>query len=513
MKKKLLLFIGGLFTLSAFWYTSCMLEYGYGAMENLNGNCVCMSGYTWWTDFLWKDKCISVETYCTDKYGYGATYDYLKDSCKCRLWYVFSDSIYWGQQCVIGSTVCYNKYWYGSEYNSLDSTCGCSTWYMWGTDILWSETCVYWATECRQKYGQYAEFNSYDKSCECKSGYIFDDTTKQCREKSNSAYFLLEEYDDDDNKAIVYSSYTSKRYLLELRYTMSLYRAEDFIWKNIVINMGTDFSVDRWDKFVLNNETRTTDIAVDITSVESIDDSYTLKSCEDIYGENVEEAYNNKCVCGEWYKWNNSKDACIDDSWDSEVVYENPVSDSIYWNGFPWSSASYNLLLFQRSGAIIANMWLINLHENLSDYEVLTPILRQELIGIVLKLKWIKLPDDYICRNLFKDVSSSKPNNWVCRVAEIARDNGIISSSNSNFNPQKNVSISEALSMVLNARGLQYEWFYSEGNKFYPNTQEWQKSVLAYAKYYRMIDSTYIDPNMPAKRGNIFFDIIVAPPN
>gem|GEM_PF-2433278 len=37
------------------------------------------------------------------------------------------------------------------------------------------------------------------------------------------------EYDDSDNKAIVYSTYTKTTYLLELRFAISLYQAEDFI--------------------------------------------------------------------------------------------------------------------------------------------------------------------------------------------------------------------------------------------------------------------------------------------
>ncbi|MFA5916964.1 MAG: hypothetical protein WC850_01865 [Candidatus Gracilibacteria bacterium] len=148
-----------------------------------------------------------------------------------------------------------------------------------------------------------------EKTCGYKEGYIFKDG--KCVEKANSTYFYLSEFNEDKNKVIVISYYDKKNYLLNLKYTSSLYKVENFIGKSIVINMGTDFSIDKYDKFILNNQDTTTDIVIDILSVEKVDNDYTLKTCENVYGSNSIELLNGKCGCKTGYIWNTSKTECV----------------------------------------------------------------------------------------------------------------------------------------------------------------------------------------------------------
>ncbi len=104
---------------------------------------------------------------------------------------------------------------------------------------------------------------------------------------------------------------------------------KDFIWKSIVINMWTDFNIDRNDKFILNNQTKVTDITADILSAEEVSSNFTLKNCKEIYWSNVEETGDDKCTCKTGYKWNENKTAC-------EVVEVlNTCIDAINW--YKWT--------------------------------------------------------------------------------------------------------------------------------------------------------------------------------
>lgn len=82
----------------------------------------------------------------------------------------------------------------------------------------------------------------------------------------------------------------------------------------------------------------------------------------------------------------------------------------------------------------------------LDDY-----ITRAELVGISLKLKGTTLPENYQCKKYFSDVTA---NDWICRAVEIAADEGLISRTNKTFNPQRNITRSESLAIILKASGL-----------------------------------------------------------
>lgn len=196
--------------------------------------------------------------------------------------------------------------------------------------------------------------------------------------------------------------------------------------------------------------------------------------------------------CATWYIWGNN--ACS-------------LSETFSWSD-DWISYSVIKTPFD-AATYLSWLWIITERNTPSEYMVQSLVLRQELIWIALKLKEITLSENYTCQNIFSDISQSKPNDWVCRAAETALINGIITK-NKFFNPRSNVTISEALAMVFSALELPekpYDW---KPNYFYPGIEEWQKSVLISSRNYWMIDSTNIDPNLPVNRWAVFMMITKA---
>lgn len=78
-------------------------------------------------------------------------------------------------------------------------------------------------------------------------------------------------------------------------------------------------------------------------------------------------------------------------------------------------------------------------------YRLYDTIIRQEALGITLKLAKFTLPDKYNCRNYFTDAREW----WVCRVAEVSADNRIVSRENLRFRPQDVVTLAESLGILV----------------------------------------------------------------
>ena len=76
---------------------------------------------------------------------------------------------------------------------------------------------------------------------------------------------------------------------------------------------------------------------------------------------------------------------------------------------------------------------------------------------MALKVKGITLPENYKCKKYFADVTSSS--DWVCRVIEVAADNGIITRNNKYANPGMYITRAEALAMVMKAEGITIDTF------------------------------------------------------
>jgi hypothetical protein len=142
--------------------------------------------------------------------------------------------------------------------------------------------CVYADTYCSSKYGLYASYDSVSNSCECDDGYTLDDYG-QCVEKQNNVYFRVLDVDTDNNQAIIKSEYDYSQYLIKYGYGCYSFSFNRYVGRQIVVNLGTDFDLDIWDKIVLQDD----DEVCDIESKERVYyDSFEEIANEEDYYEN-----------------------------------------------------------------------------------------------------------------------------------------------------------------------------------------------------------------------------------
>ncbi len=281
---------------------SCYTDYGVYARDNYNWTCSCMQWYHFENKYWFWTQCVQDPT-CYDLYGIWSKDNY-NWTCSCRDWYVWWVDVLWNKKCVDANQSCRDQYWWWSE-SAWWWMCKCSSSYTWSTDILWNKQCV----TCSTKYGLHSSYDYLLSSCTCDKWYtLWKDG--QCVEKQNNVYFLLKELDTDNNQAILYADY--KTYLVGYWVgCLSIWKYEN---KLIVVNLWTDFTLDTRDTLVLPDDDQT----CSITSKELVDDTYTLKSCVDIYWDNSVEVWNNKCSCGVGYVWNSNKTQCIE--WTTSTV-------------------------------------------------------------------------------------------------------------------------------------------------------------------------------------------------
>lgn len=240
------------------------LDYGM-AYEDIGGYCQCMSGYVWSTDISGEPTCVSGNSECRDKYGYNSSYDSLSGSCECGYGYAFGKDSIGRTQCVSFREICKDKLGYNSKYNSLSDSCECSSGY--------ELTQEYGGLECKScisKYGYHSSYNYLYNKCECDDGYTLKDG--ECVEKQNNVYFDLNELDTDERRAIIKSEYNSKLYLIDYGTGCLSNSFSRYLGKKIVVNLGTDFDVDRDDTIVLQDHSQT----CDIRSVERVYSDFTL---------------------------------------------------------------------------------------------------------------------------------------------------------------------------------------------------------------------------------------------
>lgn len=232
-------------------YTDCS-QYGVMAYDAGGGYCKCMSGYVFDSSYG-TQQCKNADFICTDKYGFGAEYDVLSNSCECRYGYVLGKDSLGRTQCITENDACQNQLGYNSR-STYGGQCECSYGY-----IIQGGQCVYANTYCSSKYGIHSSYDSLDKVCECDSGYTLGDDG-QCREKQNNVYFRLLDVDTDNRQAIIKSEYDYRQYLVEYGTGCYSFSFNRYVNKQIVVNLGTDFEVDRWDRIVLQDDDEICDI-------------------------------------------------------------------------------------------------------------------------------------------------------------------------------------------------------------------------------------------------------------
>ncbi len=263
---------------SSFLFSSGVTAYGecseYGVMamyDSLSNNCKCVSGYIFGKDFLGKTSCVSGDTVCNEKYGYNSRYDSFGDTCECSYGYVFGKDSIGRTQCVSPDSICTDQFGYNSRHNILTDKCECRPGY-----VISGGRCTDGNGVCYLKHGLHSNYNDLSNVCECSNGYTFDDSN-QCVEKQNNVYFTLKELDTDTKKAIIRSDSDYRYYLITYNtgcYSSSFRR---YLNDRFVVNLGTDFDLDTWDKIVLQNDNE----VCDITRIERADSSTTLESEEE----------------------------------------------------------------------------------------------------------------------------------------------------------------------------------------------------------------------------------------
>lgn len=252
-------------------YGDCS-AYGFWATEDyLSGGCKCMSGYVFGKDIFGNTTCVSGNSVCYDKYGYSSRYDSLTNSCECSYGYVFGKDSIGRTQCISENQACQNQYGYNSR-STYGGKCECGSGYEFTQKSYGS------GLECQSCFSKYGIHSSYDylsKQCGCDDGYTLKNGT--CVEKQNNVYFTLKELDTDNKEAIVRSDYDLRYYFIKYNsgcYSSSFRR---YLNDKIVVNLGTDFDLDRWDKIVLQDDNET----CDITYREKVDSIFTLQKEEE----------------------------------------------------------------------------------------------------------------------------------------------------------------------------------------------------------------------------------------
>ena len=127
-----------------------------------------------------------------------------------------------------------------------------------------------------------------------------------------------------------------------------------------------------------------------------------------------------------------------------------------------------------------------------ANYNLDSLVLRQEAAKVAVNID-STVSVKTTCDNEFADITATTPNNWVCGYAEALLDAGKVSA-NTNFNPETNVTKSEATKMMLEAAGC---------TNVYTNVNNWQAEVVNFASTNNIIDS-FTDYNTPATRGFVF---------
>lgn len=250
----------------SFAYGECS-DYGPMAMlDSLTDKCKCISGYVFSTGVTGTPYCTSADIVCHDKYGYSSRYDSLSESCKCSYGYIFGKDSIGRTKCVSPDSVCTDKLGYNAQYDSISDTCECRSGY-----VISGGSCTSGDSVCRTKHGLYSSYNDYENVCECDDGYTLDDTN-QCVKKQNNVYFTLKELDTSNKEAIIRSEYDYRYYLIT--YSSGCYDSSfrRYLGHQIVVNLGTDYDLDTWDKIVLQDDNET----CDIRSMERADSSTTL---------------------------------------------------------------------------------------------------------------------------------------------------------------------------------------------------------------------------------------------
>ncbi|MCP4524007.1 MAG: hypothetical protein GY828_07365 [Candidatus Gracilibacteria bacterium] len=142
------------------------------------------------------------------------------------------------------------------------------------------------------------------------------------------------------------------------------------------------------------------------------------------------------------------------------------------------------------SANMLAEKMIINSVSDNADYRLGDTISRAEMAKIAAKIA--DVPAKTTCDNSFSDISATTPNDWVCGYVEALLGKSLISA-NANYNPNSNISKSEAVKLMLTTAGETVEY----------TDATWQADFVAAAVAKGYV-SAFSDYNTSATRGFVF---------
>lgn len=127
------------------------------------------------------------------------------------------------------------------------------------------------------------------------------------------------------------------------------------------------------------------------------------------------------------------------------------------------------------SAIYLSNNSIITKQSTASGYRLDDKITRAEVMGTALKMKWIPLPEGYICKKQFSDATA---NDWICRAAELAAEHGLISSTNTKARPSDSITRAEAFAILFKTKTLPATSIPGEPSFGDQGIVDWQKSLF-----------------------------------
>lgn len=207
-----------------------------------------------------------------------------------------------------------------------------------------------------------------------------------------------------------------------------------------------------------------------------------------------------------WYVSPNIVRASLNESLTTNAAWETVVDASKYIDalGTNLRSIQEDTIDTDSDGNYLASLGIVKKQNSEAGYNLQNYVLRQEVVWMAMKLGKFNFPENYICKRIFRDVSSIKPNNWICRSVEIAANKGIVSTFNKYFNPESSITRAEALAILIKAAGIRIDTSKST-SKYTDVTITWQINLVNTALKYAFINGwTRFYPNSKATREEIF---------
>lgn len=159
-----------------------------------------------------------------------------------------------------------------------------------------------------------------------------------------------------------------------------------------------------------------------------------------------------------------------------------------------------NNLLRLSNTEYLATLGYIERKISTSAYNLSGHLSRLEMAELAMKLSEIQIPKWYICRWIFADISVISPDSGSCPLVETALQRGIITQEGGNyFKPRENISLVEAVSMLLRASNIKIQQY--SGGEFEP----WKTNIIGTAFGLWLVESTFDFPaSKIANRRDIF---------